>query len=95
TSEVPVLFVSGTLDVRTPPSNVEEILAGFTHGAHVAVRNAGHEARELMSEEYRNLLQAFLRGEQVESCTITLPAVRFDPPEPSTGQTSPRATGGA
>lgn len=78
--DVPVLFVSGELDARTPPRNVEEILGGFTNAAHVLVRNAGHDSRELISEEYRDLLQAFLRGEKVESCTITLP-LRFDPIE--------------
>ncbi len=77
---VPTLFVSGTLDVRTPPSNVEEILPGFSRGVHVVVRNAGHPARELMSREYRDLLQAFLRGEAVEDCAIQLPEPIFSRP---------------
>lgn len=76
-SDVPVLFVSGTLDVRTPPENVEEIRAGFRHGAHLVVQNAAHDGRELMSPEYRDLLQAFLRGERVADAVIRLPAVRF------------------
>ena len=78
-SDVPVLFVSGTLDARTPPANVDEIASTFTRAAHVVVENAGHESRELMSPEYRRLLQAFLRGERVESCTLSLPGVRFVP----------------
>ena len=85
---VPVLFVSGTLDARTPPRNVEEIRAGFTHHAHLRVENAGHDARELMSDEYRRLMQAFLRGEPVESATIRLPPVRFEAPPP--GVASPQ-----
>jgi pimeloyl-ACP methyl ester carboxylesterase len=72
-SDVPVLFVSGTLDVRTPPQNVDAIRGGFPQSAHVVVENAGHAPRELMSREYRDLLQAFLRGEQVEDCRIVLP----------------------
>jgi len=75
--EVPVLFVSGTLDVRTPPENVEEIRAGFSNGAHCVVQNAAHDGRELMSPEYRDLLQAFLRGERVADAVIRLPAIRF------------------
>ncbi|MEM8962300.1 MAG: alpha/beta fold hydrolase [Acidobacteriota bacterium] len=76
-SDVPTFFVSGTLDVRTPPSNVEAVLGGFERGAHVLVENAGHEARELMAREYRELLQAFLRGESVGSTTVTLPRPLF------------------
>ncbi|MBD3160524.1 MAG: alpha/beta fold hydrolase, partial [Candidatus Eisenbacteria bacterium] len=79
--DVPVLFVSGVLDPRTPPENVEEIRAGFPNSAHLRVENAGHEARELMSEEFRDLMQSFLRGEEVRSCTIRLPPVQFEPIE--------------
>ncbi len=77
TCDVPVLFVSGTLDVRTPPANVEAIRAGFTRHAHVRV-NTGHDPRELISEEYRDVLQAFIRGERVASCELELP-FRFEP----------------
>jgi len=77
-SGVPVFFVSGTLDARTPPENVEEILAGFSDAANIVVQGAGHGSRELMAGEYRNLLQAFLRGEEVTSSTISLPPVRFE-----------------
>jgi len=75
-SDVPTLFVSGTLDIRTPPSNVETILSGFSHASHVIVENAAHGSRELMSGEYRRLLQAFLRGDSVPSGRITLPPLR-------------------
>ncbi len=76
-SDVPVLFVSGDLDARTPPENVDEIRAGFARGVHVLVRNAGHEPIEMMSAEFRALLGDFLAGRKVESRTIELPAPRF------------------
>lgn len=79
--DVPVLFVSGDLDARTPPENVGEIRDGFTRHAHVVAANAGHESIEMLSPEYRELLQAFLRGERVESRTIALPSPRFSPIE--------------
>lgn len=41
-SAVPVLAVSGTLDVRTPPSQAEEVLAGFRNGAHLQIVGGGH-----------------------------------------------------
>lgn len=77
-SDVPVLFVSGELDARTPPAQVEVIRAGFTDHAHVRVRGAGHDPREWISEEYRDLLQGFLRGERVQSTELSLP-FRFEP----------------
>ena len=77
--DVPVLFVSGELDARTPPANVEELRAGFSDHAHVVVTNTGHDARELESEEYCALVRRFLAGEAVESGTIELPPVAFRP----------------
>ncbi|MBD3221917.1 alpha/beta fold hydrolase [bacterium] len=74
-SDVPVLMISGSLDARTPPANAEALLPGLTAAAHVVVENAGHESRELMSPELRDLMQAFLRGERVSGCTIVLPPV--------------------
>lgn len=76
--DVPTLFVSGTLDARTPPSNVEEIRSWFSDHAHIVVQNTGHDGRELMSEEYRDILQAFVRGEKIQSSVITLPAVMLE-----------------
>jgi len=75
--EVPVLFVSGDLDARTPPENVEEIRAWFPNHAHVIAQNAGHESIEMLSAEFRALLLAFLRGEKVESQVVELPEPRF------------------
>lgn len=75
---VPILFVSGTLDVRTPPENVAAILANYPQAAHVVVHNAGHDSRELMSIEYRRLLQSFLRGATVKSTEFILPPVIFE-----------------
>jgi pimeloyl-ACP methyl ester carboxylesterase len=80
TCDVPVLFVSGTLDVRTPPENVEELRAGFARHAHLVVENAAHDNRELESAEYRALVQDFLRGKEVASRTLTLPPVPLAPP---------------
>ncbi len=41
-SDVPVLFISGTLDGRTPASNADEVAAGFANGARLVVEGAGH-----------------------------------------------------
>jgi hypothetical protein len=68
------------MDARTPPANVEVLAGGFGRAVHVRVSGTGHDPRELISEEYRDLLQAFLRGDPVESCRLELP-FDFEPLE--------------
>jgi len=77
--DVPVLFVSGDLDARTPPENVEELRGGFSDHARVVVVNAGHDSRERESDELCGLVHAFLYGEPVDSTTIELPPLAFRP----------------
>jgi hypothetical protein len=58
---------------RTAPtraSNADELRA----------EHAGHEAIEVLSGEYRELLARFLAGETVASQSITLPPARFRAP---------------
>jgi pimeloyl-ACP methyl ester carboxylesterase len=71
TSDVPVLFVSGTLDGHTPPANVEDLLPGFTHASHVVVDNASHQYLELSPPAVKQLMVRFLRGEAIDSQVIT------------------------
>ena len=42
-SDVPALFISGTLDSRTPPANAEEVRRGFRHSAHLVIDGGGHD----------------------------------------------------
>jgi pimeloyl-ACP methyl ester carboxylesterase len=79
-SEVPILFTSGSLDIRTPPENVRAIIDHYPNAVHIVANNASHDSREWMSSEYRRILQAFLRGETVTSCEIMLPAIFFERP---------------
>lgn len=43
TSAVRTLFMSGTLDLNTPPYQAEEVRWGFPNGQDIIVKNAGHE----------------------------------------------------
>jgi pimeloyl-ACP methyl ester carboxylesterase len=66
TTDVPVLFISGSLDGRTPPENVYDIRPGFTHSQHIIVEGGTHSSSKLVSvPQVRALLASFLRGEQV------------------------------
>ena len=42
TSTVPALFISGTLDGRTPVANADEVRRGFRNSAHLIVEGASH-----------------------------------------------------
>jgi pimeloyl-ACP methyl ester carboxylesterase len=75
-SNVPTLFISGSLDSQTPPEQVEEIRRGFTQSVHIVVENAGHEST-LPDGRVQDLMVRFYRGEALRDTTIALPPVRF------------------
>lgn len=78
--DVPVMFVSGDWDARTPPENADEVAARFSRGVQILVRGAGHESLEVMSPQFQGLLQDFLRGEDVEPTSVQMPTFPYEPP---------------
>jgi pimeloyl-ACP methyl ester carboxylesterase len=86
-SAVPVLFFTGTLDGRTPPSNAEEIKAGFAHSAHIVVENGTHSGKEVMFTlpATKAAVATFLEGGTVSSTTVALPAWEFAMPKTAPG----------
>jgi pimeloyl-ACP methyl ester carboxylesterase len=73
-SEVPALFISGTLDPRTPPSNAEEIQRGFRHSAVVIIEGVAHRDRLFNgSPQITQVMLEFLKGLPVSSNRITVP----------------------
>jgi len=79
TSNVPTLFISGTLDGQTPVRNAEEVRAGFRRGAQLIVENASHTYTELEPEDVRDFMIGFLRGETVGDARYAAPPLRFAP----------------
>ncbi len=41
-TDIPTLFITGTLDCRTPIQQVEETRKSYTNSKHIKVENAGH-----------------------------------------------------
>ncbi len=79
-SDVPTLFVSGTLDANTPPEQAERVRAGFSSSGHVTVEFGGHE--DLMPDpQVQKLILRFLAGAAPEDVTLERPALRFAPLE--------------
>ena len=76
TSDIPVLFVSGTIDGRTPPTNAAEVAAGFPNARQLWVERAGHNELATDPQIVDAILQ-FLRGEANVPDRVVLPALRF------------------
>lgn len=66
-TDVPALFISGTLDGRTPVANAEEVMEGFSDARHLVIENAGHSnALFLSSPEILPAMLDFMRGRPAE-----------------------------
>ena len=76
-STVPVLFVSGTLDAQTPPSNAKEVLAGFPNGRHLLVDGGAHCLLAFGLPKGRKLAAKFLKGDSVSAARLSMPAFGF------------------
>ena len=82
-SDVPALFISGTLDGRTPISNAEEYAAGFTHARHLILDGAVHsDPLFLGSPKIKETMIAFLRDEPLPARqTIPVEPLKWAPPK--------------
>lgn len=67
-SQVPVLLISGSHDVRTPPENADEVLKGFPRGHHLVVEGAGHGDDLLLSSPgLGEQISRFLQGQALSA----------------------------
>jgi len=77
-SDVPILFISGTLDANTPPYQAEEIRWGLTNASHVIVVNAGHED-SIDPPAVQQAIAEFLAGHPPSISRAERPELRFVP----------------
>lgn len=83
-SDVPVLFISGTLDARTPVSNAEEYRVGFLNSTHLIIEGAVHsDPLFLSSPKIKDVMLEFLKGLPVSTTRIILPPMKFAPLTPT------------
>lgn len=79
-SNVPVLFISGTLDARTPVSNAEEYRKGFATSTHIIIDGAVHsDPLFLSSPKILEGMLEFLRGQPVTATHLAAPPMKFAP----------------
>ncbi len=75
-SDVPVLFVSGSIDGRTPQSNAIEVAAGLPNAQHLLVELAGHN--ELATDQrITNAVVRFLEGDVNIPSVVRLSPLQF------------------
>jgi pimeloyl-ACP methyl ester carboxylesterase len=75
-SNVPTLFMSGTLDGRTYPESAARIATGFPNATHLIVENGGHNLFEA-APEIQEFIVAWMRTGKLPATTIALPPPRF------------------
>ncbi len=79
-SNVPVLFISGTLDGRTPVSNAEAEMKYFPNGQHLILNGAWHsDPLFLSSPRIKDIMLEFMRGKPLSTTRIDLDPVKFFP----------------
>ena len=79
-ADVPVLFISGTLDARTPVSNAEEYRAGFPNSTHLIIEGAVHsDPLFLSSPKIKDVMLEFMKGTPISTTKVTLPPMKFAP----------------
>lgn len=79
-SNVPVLFISGTLDARTPVSNAEEYRKGFASSTHMIVAGAVHsDPLFLASPKIKDGMMEFVRGQSVTVTQVFGAPLKFAP----------------
>ena len=77
-SRVPTLFISGTFDVRTPPTNAQEVRKGFPNGVHLIIDGAAHsDPLFLSSPQIKEVMLEFMKGHKVSTTGIRLEPLKF------------------
>lgn len=75
-SDVPTLFLSGTLDANTPPYQARYVSWGWPRATHLVVERAGHESI-MPYEPAQEVIIDFFRGEDVRGRGIESPGLEF------------------
>ena len=75
-SSLPVLLLSGELDINTPAHQGEEVSQHLSNSTHLIVKNAGHE--QIMFEwGAMKAMKEFLNGKNVSKAELAYPPIKF------------------
>lgn len=75
-SSVPILLLSGDLDINTPSHQAERVSQNLENATHLVVKNAGHE-QIMFERETMKAMQDFLEGKDVSNRVLAYPPIKF------------------
>ncbi len=76
-TNVPVLFLTGDLDVNTPSYQATNIADQLTNSTHLEVENAGHEQIMYFWDSMKAMMD-FMNGKDVSDVELKLRPIRFN-----------------
>ncbi len=76
-SDVPILFIVGDVDSRTPIRNAEELMVDLPNARLLVVENAGHGDVPWLQPDLREAWSGFLKGDEETIDTVAAPRPRF------------------
>jgi len=79
TTSVRTLFITGSLDCRTPVQQVNETIKEFDNAIHLVVENAGHEQAMWDREIFDEAIPQFLTGHDVSKINASYKEIKFIP----------------
>jgi len=85
-SPVAALFLSGSMDSETPPSNAEEVRWGFPNSTHIIVEYGFHET--LPAREVQDVVVDFFSGLDVSGRRVVFERPKFLSSEQAKARTS-------
>ena len=76
-SAIPTLFISGTLDARTPVRNAAAVATGFEQSRQLVLRGVTHDGLVRTSPKLVEAVLAFARGEEIRDTVLDGPIWDF------------------
>lgn len=80
TSYVPVLLLSGDLDINTPAYQADTLAQYLSNSTHLVVKNSGHEQIMYLWDAIKTMI-AFMNGENVSSVELGYEKIEFKLPK--------------
>lgn len=76
-TNVPVLFLTGDLDINTPTYQAAKIAEQLPNSTHLEVKNAGHEQIMYFWDSMKAMMD-FMNGQDVSEVELSLRPIRFN-----------------
>lgn len=76
-TDIPTLFITGGLDCRTPVTQVEKTMKGFSNAQHIILKNAGHEQVLWDRKVSASIIPKFLLNKEIVTSELYYSDIHF------------------